>query len=353
MKSTLAPTNLAIAILFFGFFVSCSPSQESESQDTPSEVVEEKPVLPSWNDSESKRQIMDFVNEATNPNSSSFIPVEERIATFDNDGTLWSEQPMYFQLFFALDRVKAMAADHPEWKDQQPFKAVLENDMATLAKQGEKGLLQIVGATHTGITTDEFESLVTDWISTAQHPIRKKPFTELIYQPMLELMDYLRANDFKVFIVSGGGIEFMRPWTESVYGIPRDQVVGTSFETEYDYNDGDPVIRRLAKIDLLDDKGGKPVGINRYIGRRPVFSAGNSDGDLEMLRWTDSNDLNTFKLYIHHTDSVREWAYDRNSHIGRFDKGLDESNEKGWTIVDMEKDWKVVYPFELNEEAGH
>ncbi len=350
MKTIYLSSKFTVVLIMSTFLVYCTPEPGSQTQENPSPEVSEKVALPSWNDSDSKRQIMDFVTEATNPDGTNFIPVEERIATFDNDGTLWSEQPMYFQLYFAIDRVKAMAADHPEWKEQQPFKAVLENDMAALAEQGEKGLLQIVGATHTGMTTDEFESLVTDWISSAQHPIKNKPFTELIYQPMLELLDYLRANDFKVFIVSGGGIEFMRPWTESVYGIPRDQVVGTSFVTEYDYNDGDPVIKRLAKIDLLDDKGGKPVGINRYIGRRPVFSAGNSDGDLEMLRWTDSNDLNTFKLYVHHTDSVREWAYDRDSHIGRFDKGLDEASEKGWSIVNMEKDWKVVYPYEIMAE---
>jgi hypothetical protein len=200
--------------------------------------------------------------------------------------------------------------------------------------------------THVGMTTDEFEKIVADWISTAQHPTKKRAYTELIYQPMLELIQYLQANDFKTFIVSGGGIEFMRPWTEAVYGIPKDQVVGSSIKTQYDYNNGNPVIKRLAEIDLIDDKEGKPVGINRYIGRKPVFVGGNSDGDLQMMRWSDANPLKNFQLYVHHTDSVREWAYDRQSHIGTFDKGLDEANEKGWAVVDMAKDWKLIYPFE-------
>jgi phosphoserine phosphatase len=302
--------------------------------------------LPSWNEGQNKKAIIDFVTDVTNSTSPNFIPVADRIATFDNDGTLWSEQPIYFQFFFALDRVKAMAADHPEWKNKQPFKAVLENDLPTLMKQGEKGLLEIVMVTHAGNTTDEFDILVKDWIATAKHPIKKKPFTDLVFQPMLELLHYLRTNDFKTFIVSGGGIEFMRPWAESVYGIPKDQIVGSSIQTEYDYNNGRPVIKRLAKIDLIDDHDGKPVGINKYIGRKPVFAAGNSDGDLEMLHWTDANKLKTFKLYVHHTDSIREWAYDRTSHIGKFDKGLDEATEKGWTIIDMKNDWKVIYPVE-------
>ena len=241
-----------------------------------------------------------------------------------------------------------MAADHPEWKNQQPFKAVLENDMGELMKQGEKGLLQIVMTTHAGMTTDEFETVVSDWISTAQHPVKKRVFTELVYQPMLELIAYLKANDFKVFIVSGGGIEFMRPWTESVYGIPKDQVIGSSIKTQYDFNNGNPVLRRLAEIDLIDDKEGKPVGINRYIGRKPVFVAGNSDGDLQMMRWADSNTLKSFKLFVHHTDSIREWAYDRESHVGTFNEALDEAKAKSWMLVDMKNDWKIIYPFEKN-----
>lgn len=324
----------------------CNPSQNETTK--PSSPETKADPLPSWNEGANKQAILKFITEATDAQSPNFVPVADRIATFDNDGTLWSEQPIYFQFFFALDRVKAMGASHPEWKKKQPFKAVLDNDMPTLLRQGEKGLLEIVMATHAGTTTDEFDSLVSTWIASAQHPIKKKPFTELVYQPMLELLDYLRANDFKTFIVSGGGIEFMRPWAEKVYGIPKDQVIGSSVQTEYSYNDGKPEIKRLAKIDLFDDQEGKPVGINRYIGRKPVFTAGNSDGDLDMLRWTDANELKSFKLYVHHTDSVREWAYDRKSHIGTFDKAWDEAVSKGWIIIDMKNDWKVIYPFEKN-----
>lgn len=334
--------------LILGNLLSCSPPAE-QAETTPIQETKTDP-LPSWNEGSPKQAIISFVEDVTDTTSANFIPVLDRIATFDNDGTLWSEQPIYFQLFFAIDRVKAMAADHPEWKSKQPYKAVLENDMGTLMQQGEKGLAQIVMATHAGITTDEFETIVSDWIKTAKHPTKGKPYNEMIYQPMLELLDYLRANNFKTFIVSGGGIEFMRPWVEEAYGIPKDQVVGSSLEAEYDYNDGKPFIKKLPKLDLNDDKGGKPVGINRYIGRKPAFAAGNSDGDLEMLRWTDSNKLKTFKLYVHHTDSVREWAYDRDSHIGKFDIGLDEAGKKGWTVVDMKSDWKIIYPFEKNQQ---
>jgi len=322
--------------------LSCQPKQEPVANEPAASVD----PLPSWNDGANKQAIINFVTAATTEGGTEFIPVADRIATFDNDGTLWSEQPIYFQFFFAIDRVKALAADHPEWKTKQPFKAVLENNMEELMKQGEKGLVQIVMTTHAGSTTDEFEEIVEQWISTAKHPTKNKLYTELVFQPMLELIDYLKANSFKVFIVSGGGIEFMRPWTERVYGIPKDQVIGSSIKTHYDYNDGKPFIKRLAEIEFIDDKEGKPVGINQYIGRKPVFTCGNSDGDLQMLRWADANPLKSFKLYVHHTDSVREWAYDRNSHIGTFDKGLDEAVEKKWTIVDMATDWKVIYPVE-------
>lgn len=327
--------------LLFLLLLSCAP--KPEPVETP---VGDVDPLPSWNDGATKQAIISYVNDVTNPQSANFIAVPDRIATFDNDGTLWTEQPVYFQLFFALDRVKAMAPEHPEWKTKQPFKAVLENNMDELMKQGEKGLLQLVMTTHSGMTTDEFEQTVKDWITTAQHPVKKKLYTELVFQPMLELIDYLQANQFKTFIVSGGGIEFMRPWVEDVYNIPKDQVVGTNFKTQYDYNNGNPVLKRLPEIDHINDKEGKPVGINRYIGRKPVFAAGNSDGDLQMMQWSDANSLKNFQLYIHHTDSVREWAYDRKSHIGTFDKALDEATEKGWTIASMATDWKVIYPFE-------
>jgi hypothetical protein len=333
-----------LLVLVLVSFLSCNTKQQTPAETATSTEV--KDPLPSWNEGTTKKAIIAYVDNVTDSLSQDFIPVADRIATFDNDGTLWSEQPIYFQFFFALDRVKAMAGDHPEWKTKQPFKAVLENDMPALMKQGEKGLLQIVMATHAGMSTDEFEKIVSEWITTAQHPTKKKAYTELVYQPMLELLDYLRKNEFKVFIVSGGGIEFMRPWTERVYGIPKDQVVGSSIKTQYDYNNGNPVLKRLAELDHYDDKDGKPVGINRYIGRKPVFVGGNSDGDLQMMRWGDSNTFKSFQLYVHHTDSIREWAYDRTSHIGTFNEGLDEAKAKGWTLADMKNDWKIIYPFE-------
>ena len=300
--------------------------------------------LPSWNNSKAKKSIISFVEKVTDPKSESFVKPEERIAVFDNDGTLWSEQPMYFQLAFAIDRVKALAKDHPEWKTVQPFKAVLENDMDALAKSGAEGIFKIVMATHAGMTTVEFEEIVRKWITTAKHPKFKKLYTELVYQPMLELLTYLRTNKFKTYIVSGGGIEFMRPWTEQVYGIPPEQVVGSSIKTKLEFVDGNPVLIRQAQLDFLDDKEGKPIAINKHIGRRPIAAFGNSDGDLQMLQWTCAGDGARFCLYVHHTDSEREWAYDRKSHIGKLDKGLDEAQVEGWTVVDMKKDWKVIYP---------
>jgi hypothetical protein len=252
-------------------------------------------------------------------------------------------------MIFALDRVKQLAPEHPEWKDKQPFKAVLEDDMTALMESGEHGILKLVMATHAGMTIDEFETIVDNWLGTSRHPRFDKPYNELIYQPMLELLDYLRENDFKTFIVSGGGVDFMRAWVEDVYGIPKDQVVGSTGKTELVMENGQPVIRKLPELDFIDDKEGKPLGINKFIGRRPIFASGNSDGDLQMLQWTAAGEGARFMLYVHHTDSVREWAYDRDSHIGRLDKGLDEAHEKGWTVIDMEKDWKVIYPFELKQ----
>lgn len=340
--------NIAILSISFLLLTGCLKKSENKQvevvvKDTTSLKTD---PLPSWNEGKTKAAIIDYIKDVTNKESANFIPEIDRIATFDNDGNLWSEQPAYFQLFFAMDRVKELAKDHPEWQNKQPFKAVLENDMKTLIASGEKGIMELVMATHAGITTDEFELLVKNWLETAQHPRFNKPYNQLIYQPMLELLDYLRTNDFKTFIVSGGGIEFMRPWVEEAYGIPKDQVVGSSIATEYDYNNGAPVIRRLSKIDFIDDKAGKPVGINKFIGRKPVFASGNSDGDLQMMQWTDSNPYKSFQLYLHHTDADREWAYDKESHIGQFNKGLDEALEKEWTIIDMKNDWKTIYPFQ-------
>lgn len=300
--------------------------------------------LPSWNDGPAKAAIVAFVDKVTKQGSPEFVPEPERVATFDNDGTLWAEQPMYFQLFFALDRVKALAPQHPEWKTTQPFKAALEGDMKTLAASGEKGLLTLVMATHAGMTTAEFEKIVKDWLATARHPTAKRPYTKMVYQPMLELLAYLRANGFKTFIVSGGGIEFMRPWVSEVYGVPPEQVIGSSIKTKFEMRDGKPVLVRLPEINFIDDKEGKAIGINAHIGRRPIAAFGNSDGDLQMLQWTTAGDGARFALYVHHTDGEREWAYDRKATFGRLDKGLDEAKAKGWTVVDMKKDWKVVYP---------
>jgi len=293
--------------------------------------------LPSWNDGKAKQSIVTFVEKVTKSGSPDFVPVAERIATFDNDGCLWAEQPMYFQAFFVFDRIKALAPKHPEWKTKEPFASVLKGDVKTALAGGEHALLEMVMATHAGLTTEEFEKAVTDWLATAKHPKTGRPFTEMVYQPMLELLAYLRANGFKTFIVSGGGIEFMRPWTERVYGIPPEQVVGSSGGLKYELREGKPVIVKLPTVVLNDDKDGKPVGIQRHIGRRPVMAFGNSDGDFQMLEWTTSGPGPRFGLYVHHTDAVREWAYDRKSHIGKLDKGLDEAKAKGWTVVSMKE----------------
>ncbi|QDV51583.1 HAD family hydrolase [Gimesia fumaroli] len=299
--------------------------------------------LPSWNAGPAKDAIINYVKCATNDGCPLYVTPQERIAVFDNDGTLWSEQPAYFQLLFALDRVRALADQHPEWKTEQPFKAVLENDFKTIAASGKAGLLKIMAVTHTGMTTDEFEKTVRNWIKTARHPEKQVPYTKLVFQPMLELLNFLRANGFKTYIVSGGGIDFLRVWTEDVYGIPPEQVIGSSIKVKLEQRDGKPVLVRQAEIDLIDDKEGKPVGIHRYIGRAPVMAFGNSDGDLQMLQWTDRRE-NTLKALVHHTDAKREYAYDRESHIGQLDQALKEAQAKGWTVIDMQRDWKRIYP---------
>jgi phosphoglycolate phosphatase-like HAD superfamily hydrolase len=304
-------------------------------------------ALPSWNDGAVKKSITDFVTRVTTHGAPDFVPAEQRIATFDNDGTLWPEQPVYFQLAFSFDRIRAMAPQHPKWKTQQPFKALLEKDMKTLAGFGEKGLVQIAAATHTGMTTEDFSKVVLDWIATAQHPRFNRPYTDLVYQPMLELLAYLRTNGFKTFIVSGGGIEFMRPWTEKVYGIPPEQVVGSSGVVKFQIgSDGKPALMKLPEVEFVDDGPGKPVGINRFIGRRPIFAFGNSDGDLQMLQWTMAGSGPRFAGLVHHTDAEREWAYDRKSHFGKLDKALDAASAMGWTVMDMKRDWKTIYPFQ-------
>ena len=302
--------------------------------------------LSSWNGGPTKQAIVDFVARVTKEGSPDFVPVPERIATFDNDGTLWAEQPMYFQFFFALDRVKALAPQHPEWKTKEPFASLLKGNVKGVLKGGKRAMLEIVMATHAGMTTEEFEKIVKDWVASAKHPKTKRPYTEMVYQPMLELLAYLRANGFKTFIVSGGGVEFMRPWTEKVYGISPEQVIGSSVKTKFEMCDGKPVLVRLPEINFIDDKAGKPVGIHQHIGRRPIAAFGNSDGDLQMLQWTTAGAGARLALIVHHTDADREWAYDRKSSFGRLDKALDEAKAKGWTVVDMKNDWKVVFPFE-------
>ena len=303
--------------------------------------------LPSWNEGVSKKSIVDFVERVTREGGPDYVRPEERIATFDHDGTLWAEQPMYFQIMFMMDRVRAMAPKHPDWKTKQPFKAVLDRDIKALAALGETGFLKNMAVTHTGMTTDDFTKIVADWIATARHPRFKRPYTELVYQPMLELLGFLRANDFKTFIVSGGGVEFMRVFTERVYGIPPEQVVGSSGVVRYQFRPGSqPVLLKENKIEFVDDGPGKPVGINRFIGRRPIFAFGNSDGDKQMLEWTAAGSGARFMGLVHHTDAEREWAYDRKSPIGTLNKALDEANARGWTVTSMKTEWKKVFAFE-------
>lgn len=299
--------------------------------------------LPSWNDGPAKQSIIAFVERVTNEGSPDFVPVPERVATFDNDGTLWCEKPLPVQLVFVIDRVKVLAPQHPEWKEKEPFASILKNDPKGLMASGERGLVDAIMATHAGNTTDEFTTIVKDWIASAKHPKTGKLYTEMVYQPMLEVLAYLRANGFKTYIVSGGGIEFMRPWAERVYGIPPEQVVGSSVKTKFEMSDGTPVLVRLPEVNFNDDKGGKPVGIHEHIGRRPVMAFGNSDGDLQMLQWTGAGAGPRFCLYVHHDDAEREYAYDRADHLAKLDKGWDEAKAKGWTIVSMKDDWKSVF----------
>ena len=299
--------------------------------------------LPSWNDGATKQSITNFVARVTTQGGPDFVPADQRIATFDNDGTLWIEQPMYVQLAFILDRVKALAPQNPGWKTKQPFQAVLDGDMKAVAASGEKGLMQLMAVTHAGMTSEEFAKIASDWIASARDQRFKRPYTELVYQPMLELLAYLRANGFKTFIVSGGGIEFMRPWAEKIYGIPPEQVVGSSIKTRFEMRDGRPILFRLPEINFIDDKAGKPIGINQHIGRRPIAAFGNSDGDLEMLQWTTMSGGVRLGLIVHHTDAEREYAYDRKSHIGKLDKALDAAAINKWTVVDMKNDWKRVF----------
>ncbi|NTW35314.1 MAG: haloacid dehalogenase-like hydrolase [Syntrophobacteraceae bacterium] len=320
-------------ILAIAMLASLVPAMSTQAADP----------LPSWHDGPAKMAIIEFVMTTIDTGSPRFVPPQERIAAFDNDGTLWAEQPMYFQLLFALDRVKALAPQHPEWEEKEPFASLLKGDVKGALAGGERAMLEIVMATHAGMTTEEFAQTVQAWITSAKHPKTGRLYTEMVYQPMLELLAYLRANGFKPFIVSGGGVEFMRPWVEKVYGIPPEQVIGSSIKTKLEMRDGKPVLVRLPELDFIDDKEGKPVGIQRHIGRRPIAAFGNSDGDLQMLQWTAAGTGRSLCLYVHHTDAEREWAYDRTSPVGRLDKGLEEAKTKGWTVVDMKNDWKRIF----------
>ena len=303
--------------------------------------------LPSWNDGPAKKAITAFVYDVTREGSHNYVRPAERIATFDNDGTLWAEQPMYFQFLFALDRVKALAPNHPEWKDKEPFASLLRGDMKGVLAGGEKSIAELLMVTHAGMTTGEFEQIVKNWIATARHPKTGRLYTEMVYQPMLELLAYLRSNGFKTFIVSGGGIDFMRPWTEKVYGIPPEQVVGSSIKTKYEMRDGKPVLIRLPELNFVDDKTGKPIGINSHIGRRPIAAFGNSDGDQQMMEWTQGGSGSRLMVLVRHDDAEREWAYGAESKIGTFSDALmAEAKKNGWVVISMKKDWKVIFPFQ-------
>ena len=342
MTPTCAPFGMSRrAVLAFSLPVVAASvlgvSRQAQAQTDP---------LPSWNDGAAKQAITGFVARVTQEGGPGFVKPAERIAVFDNDGTLWCEHPMYVQLAFAFDRVKALAPLHPEWKDTQPFKAVLEGDMKAIAESGERAVVELVMATHAGMTVEEFDKIVEDWLAVARHPRFNRLYTQLVYQPMLEVLGLLRASGFKTFIVSGGGVEFMRPWTERIYGVPPEQVVGSSIKTKFEMRDGRPSLFRLPEADFVDDKAGKPVGINEHIGRRPIAAFGNSDGDLEMLQWTTMSGGVRFGLIVHHTDAEREYAYDRGTSFGRLDKALNAAAVNKWTVAGMRQDWKVVFPFE-------
>jgi haloacid dehalogenase-like hydrolase len=323
------------------FLLVCTSSIRADTRTDP---------LPSWNEGSAKQSIVSFVDLVTKEGGENYAPPAERIAVFDNDGTLWAEKPISVQFAFALDRVRALAPKHPEWKEKQPFKAVLDGDLKSVLAGGGQTILQLVMATQTGMTVAEFEQIVSDWIGSARNPVTKRLYTEMVYQPMLELLAYLRSNGFKTYIVSGGGIDFMRPWTEKVYGIPPGQVVGSCIKVKYEMLKNGPVLMRLPEMEFIDDKDGKPVGINMFIGRQPILAFGNSDGDLQMLQWTAAGSGSRFMGLVHHTDAEREWAYDRNVSLGHLDKALTEAEEKGWTVVNMKQDWKVIFPIQRKQK---
>ncbi|QPH41944.1 haloacid dehalogenase-like hydrolase [Pedobacter endophyticus] len=326
--------------------VACKQTNKSKDSHPFDIATLDDILLPSWNEGSNKEAIIDFVTKTTTKGSAEFIPVADRIACFDNDGTLWSEQPMYFQLAFAIDRVKALAKDHPEWKAKEPFRSLLEGDMQKVLSGGEPALLQLVAASHAGVSTDEFNQNVAHWMKTAKHPTTGKAYYKMVYQPMIELLDYLQANDFKTFVVSGGGVDFMRVWAEKAYHIPSYQIIGSSLKTKYEVGaDGIPKLIKLPELNFNDDNTGKPVGIHQHIGKRPVLAFGNSDGDYEMLQWTTTaKGYPRLGLILHHTDAESEWAYDRKSAVGKLDRALNDADKNGWLVVDMKNDWNKIYP---------
>jgi phosphoglycolate phosphatase-like HAD superfamily hydrolase len=331
------------AVIALVLAVGCSPAPEPAPTPAAAPPAAADP-LPSWNDGVSKNALLDFVGRVTRDGGPEFVPPAERIATFDNDGTLWSEKPLPFQAIFAFDRVRALAPQHPEWKTREPFASLLRGDMAGVAAAGEKGVMSVIAATHSGMTTDEFASAVEEWVSTATHPTTKRLYTAMAYQPMLEVLAYLRANGFKTFIVSGGGVEFMRVWAERVYGIPPEQVVGSAGKLKLETRDNVPFLVKLPDVDLIDDKEMKPVAIQSRIGRRPIAAFGNSDGDLQMLQWAAAGPGARFALFVHHDDAAREFAYDRTDKLQQFNRGWDEAVARGWTVVSMKNDWKTIFP---------
>ena len=335
-RTILFPVAMAVAIGLAG----CGPAVEQTADGA---AAKPAPTLASWRDGAARDAIIAFVARVTDPASPDFVPAPERVAVFDNDGTLWAEKPAYFQLMFIIDRVKALAPEHPEWATTQPFQAVLDGDMEALKAGGVHGLMELAMATHAGMDSDAFAAVATAWLATARHPVRDVPYTELTYVPMRELLDYLRAHGFRTFIVSGGGVAFMRPFTAEAYGIPPEQVVGSSIETAFEMVDGVPRVVRKPEIHFIDDKEGKPVGIERFIGRRPIAAFGNSDGDLQMLQWTTAGEGARLGVIIHHTDAEREWAYDRDTSVGHLEKALDMAPAAGWVVVDMARDWARVF----------
>lgn len=316
----------------------------------PLQAAEPTQALVSWNDGPTKSAILNFVSRVTTPGTPDFVPEAERIAVFDNDGTLWSEQPAYAQLIFSFDRIQGLAPEKPEWQTQQPFKAVLDNDLPALSASGDRGILGVIAASHAGMTTSEFETLVQEWLASARHPRFDRPYTDLVFQPMLEVLTYLRQNGFKTYIVSGGGVDFLRAWAPAVYGIPPEQIIGSRLKTQFEIRHGEPVLIRQPEVEFITDKAGKPIAIQQIIGRRPIMAFGNSDGDLQMLQWTTAGQGPRLGVLVHHTDAQREWAYDRQSLFGRLDKALDEAQPRGWVVVDMKQDWRTIYPFQQSSQ---